>query len=513
MKNSQAYFIVVDCGTSSTKAMIFDRNGRSVAHASVEANLVHPSPSFVEQDSGEIYRNAVLAIRQLLQAAEIEASKIAAISISGQMGSLLGVDERFAPVTNLISWIDSRCGCYRQEHTSRYSDTIIGLTGSCYRMHTGQILWWKHEKPEVYERVAKFTPAGTYTAGKLIGIRDSEGAFIDPGYLTYSGLSDANGLCWSGKICSLLDIDINKLPRILDPFQVVGKLCAEAARECGLPSGIPLVVGTGDHPATAFGAGIVEPGTCYDVSGTSNIFGVCTSDFVSDTVLSSMKSILPKTWFIFGTVTGGGSLHWFLDNFTLEEKPEKEEVGKKTLHQRLTDEARGVNPGCDGMIFSPHLGGRLCPNEPAVRGMFSGFSWGHTRAHFYRSILESVAYEYSLFLRRLAKVYRGNLKAKNVTVVGGGSARNDLWNQIKADVLGIPYIQIAQEECSLVGLTVMAGVGVGLFKDPVDAIRSCIRVTKETTPSARDHDQYVGLCRKYERLMNKFSEYLVSAES
>ncbi len=129
----------------------------------------------------------------------------------------------------------------------------------------------------------------------------------------------------------------------------------------------------------------------------------------------------------------------------------------------MTREAARINPGSDGLFFSPHLGGRVCPSAPAMRGAWLGFSWGHTQAHFARAILESVAYEYAYYLGILSELIP-DLELTEARVVGGG-AKSQVWNQIKADVLDVPYQPLMGNEFGSWGSAMIAGKAAGIFED------------------------------------------------
>ena len=227
------------------------------------------------------------------------------------------------------------------------------------------------------------------------------------------------------------------MPRIVAPWQVVGEATADAARDFGLPAGVPVVAGAGDTAASALGAGIVRPGMLLDVAGTASVLAGCTDRFVADVknrTLLVMRSVVPGLWHPLAYIGGGGlALRWFRDQFGGAESGGSDPGDMS--YSALVEEALNVPPGADGLFFSPHLGGRICPADPARRGAWTGFSWGHTRAHFFRSILESVAFEYSSYLAVLESLAPG-LERVEARVVGGG-AKSAGWNQIKANVLGV----------------------------------------------------------------------------
>ena len=165
-----------------------------------------------------------------------------------------------------------------------------------------------------------------------------------------------------------------------------------------------------------------------------------------------------------------------------------------------------VPPGADGLFFSPHLGGRICPATPAMRGAWLGFSWGHTRAHFGRAVLESIAYEYAWYLRVLGE-YIPNLELTETRAVGGG-ARSDAWNQIKADVLGVPYQRLARDEFGTWGAAMIAGKAVGIYDDlATTAAEHAKPAGPPIRPSAANHALYRPLVDRHIQLQ----EHLVGA--
>jgi xylulokinase len=247
----------------------------------------------------------------------------------------------------------------------------------------------------------------------------------------------------------------------------VGEVTERAARDFGLAQGTPVAAGAGDTAAGALGAGAVAPGMLLDTAGTAAVLAGCTDRFVADVehrTLLCMRSVVPGLWHPLAYVGGGGlALHWFRDQFCVGDGTEPD----SSLYERMIAGAAEIPPGADGLRFSPHLGGRICPAEPAMRGAWAGFSWGHTRDHFARALLESIAFEYSYYL----SILRGHipdLSLVEARVIGGG-ARSQVWNQMKADVLGVPYQRLQRAEFATWGSALIAGYAVGLFDDLADA--------------------------------------------
>ena len=253
-------------------------------------------------------------------------------------------------------------------------------------------------------------------------------AFIDYTYLHFSGLSNAQNGRWSDELCGNLGVDQTKLPRIVEPWQVVGEVTDQAAIEFGLAAGTLIAAGCGDTAANALGAGIVQPGMVFDVAGTASVLAASTDTFVADVknrALLTMRSVIPGLWNPLAYIGGGGqALRWFRDQFFNAHFGETQPSTEDLYAEMITLVAQAPL-GADELFFSPHLGGRICPSTPDMRGAWIGFSWSHTQAHFARAVLESIAYEYAYYLRILREAVpdlelprQGQLVAVRVALCG-----------------------------------------------------------------------------------------------
>jgi xylulokinase len=174
-----------------------------------------------------------------------------------------------------------------------------------------------------------------------------------------------------------------------------------------------------------------------------------------------MRSVIPGIWNPLAYVGGGGlALQWYAREFSNHQE-RGDSPGE--FDDELFASAGEAPAGCDGLLFSPHLGGRVCPAGPEMRGAWIGFSWAHTRKHFFRAILESVGYEYAWYLRILREL-APELNLLEARVIGGG-AKSEIWNQIKSDILSVPYAQLGRKECATWGSAMIAGKASGLISD------------------------------------------------
>lgn len=485
------YLIGVDIGTAGTKAGLFNSKGVLLAQAYEESTLFYPKTGWVEQDLEDFYHSTLKAVREIVKEAGIKANEIAVIAVDGQMSGIGMIDKDWNPVARYDSWLDTRCEPYIRWMERKAGNEILEKTGCppTYA-HGPKILWWMKECPEVFKKTAKFVVPGCYVAGKMAGLHAFD-AFIDHTYLHYSGLADIEKIIWDSSLCRLFDIPEEKLPRIVKPWDIIGYLNKGAANDCGLVDGIPIVAGSGDTTTSYLGAGIVTPGIIFDVAGTASVLASCTNEFSPDlkhkTIMCS-RSVVPNLWNPLAFINGGGlCLRWFRDEIAAQEKREIE-ARAQDFYESFDKFALSISPGSDGLIFVPHLGGRVLPAQPNLRGTWVGFSWGQSKSHFYRSILEGIAYEYYYYLKIMKDLYPG-IKFKEVRVLGGGS-KSQLWNQIKADTLNIPYTVVNQSEPAILGSAIIGGYAVGIFDDLIKTSQKCVQVRDKIEPRVLYHERY-----------------------
>ena len=506
---AKKYLIGVDLGTSSTKTAIYTLRGDLMAQASLDVNLTYPAPGQVEQESEDFYTTAAQTVQTCIRESGLDPREVAAVACDSQMAGIGSVDESFHPAGPFDSWLDMRCEPYISWMEKDASDRIIELTGcpaTCD--HGPKMLWAKHERPDEYARVAKFvTPAG-YVAGRMAGLRGDQ-AFMDTTFIHFSGFSDSRNMAWSEELCGQFGLDIQKLPRIVDPWDLAGELTENAAKDFGLAPGTLVSAGCGDTAACTLGAGLVRPGMLLDIAGTASVFAATTDSFVADRsnrALLNMHSVIPGLYHPLAYIAGGGlALRWFRDQFYNTSRgamlpPDGD------LYAEMEEAIRAIPPGADGLFFSPHLGGRVCPSSPEMRGAWLGFSWGHTRAHFYRAILESVAFEYAWYLRILLEQMEG-LALLEARAAGGG-ARSLLWNQMKANVLGLPFRRLAHSELGTWGAALVAGKTAGIYTDLAAAADELCVVERDVIlPEPEIQAAYARLSQRFSAMEDRLAEY------
>ena len=501
-----AYLLGCDLGTMGTKATLYDTEGNMLAEAYEESILRYPRVGWVEQDLEEIYASAVRCIASVLQKSGVDSSKVEGLAFSSQMSGIGMIKEDWTPAAHFDSWLDTRCeDSFPLMEPSAGDITALSGCPPTYA-HAAKIIWWKNHGPEVFNSTAKFIVPLAYVAGKMAGLEVDQ-AYIDYTCIHFSGFADTRNLKWSRELLDRFGIPEEKLPRIIAPTEIIGRVTREAAQLTGLKEGTPIAAGAGDQAAASLGVGAVDPGDVFDSAGTASVFSICVDSFkpdVENQVVMATRGVIPGTYYARSFINGGGlNLRWFRDTFGLQEKKEAEAAGEE-VYKIFDNMAAQVSPGSGGALFIPHLQGRVLPPDASLRGLWVGFTWGHQRSHLFRAILEGIAYEYAHYLEIEKKLHPG-LECREVRAIGGG-ASSKLWNQIKSDVLNVPYCRVDRSEIGTWGCAMIAGAAVGIFKDLRETAKKYTRITSRIEPRQEYHRFYRPYVEMYSEILERYKE-------
>ncbi len=501
---STSYLIGVDIGTQGTKAALFSETGRTAASAFRKSRLDRPQPGVVEEDPEFQVKTVCQSIRACLHDSGIDPAQVAAIGIDGQMAGIVGIGEDGRHITPYDSWLDVRCAPYIETMRKEAGREIIRKTGGPPSFNHGpKILWWQHERPAMYRRIASFVQPGGYAAMRLCEL-DASQAFIDTTYLHFSGFADNRRRRWDAKLCRTFDVSTAKLPQIIDPHSIVGEVTTTMARRCGLKAGTPVVAGCGDTAASFLACGATREGICVDVAGTASVFAATTKQFRADVkqgVLGWGRSATPGLWHPYAYINGGGmNLEWFA-----RELAHLGKGGAKNTFEQLGRLAARLVPQADDPIFLPHLGGRVSPSQPKLRGAWAGLTWSHTAGQLYRAMLEGVALEYCIYRDALGTLDPDqNIREMRIT---GGGEKSAIWNQIKADALGIRVVQMTRQEGAPMGAALLAGFGAGRFNNLNSTAKDWITTGTAVRPNRKLAQHYAQRLHQYETLLELMRQW------
>jgi xylulokinase len=489
-------FVACDMGTTLIKAAVIDLDGRIIASGAVESTLDTPRPGVVEQDLLQIEAQAHSAIAQAVAACG-RPEDIAGVSFSSQMAGIGAVGAGFEPVMPFDSWLDSRCSQDVYE-MAPHAERITRISGGppTYS-HGTKERWLKRTHPEAYAATIAFQVPGPFVAARLAGLPVEE-AYIDTANLCFSNLADTENRVWSEELIELFGLDREKLPRIVDPTEIIGRVGPRGSALTGVPEGVPIAAGGGDQIVACLGAGIVEPGQASDSAGTASLFTMCIDRWAPDVERMSMvtsHSIVPGGFLSFSYINGGGlGPEWVRQAIVQDPAPAAQ------AFDDLQALASAVPVGSGGLIWLPHFQGGVLPPKPYLRSGWVGVTAGHTRAHLYRSVLEGIAYQYAEWADRAPSIIGRRLS--EVRAMGGGS-KSDLWVQIKADVLGVPVVRMPKAECALLGNALIAAAATGHIGDLAATAASWHTLPEPVRPDAERHARYTDLVSIFDQLSER----------
>ena len=492
------YLIGVDLGTTLAKCVIYDEQGNAISEAQEEMKIIYPKPGQAEQDANQFYIVTCNLIKKCIEDSKIDIKKIAGISIDSQMGGIMAIDKKYNPVIYYDTPLDSRSAEENEYMHKSYGDLIIEKNGS-FSTYGNKILYWK--KKNQWEDIHKFIQPSAFVAGKLASL-SGDSAYIDESFICFSGLADLKKSEWSQKLCGKLEVDMEKLPKIIKSNEIIGEISKKASGDTGIPVGVPVSAGCGDQAAGFVGAGIINTGQMVDASGTACILGACIDEYkfdIRNKTLACMKSAIGDNYYLMSVVLGGRTHKWFIDEFFSEEK-EKIEKESNDIYSYLDDMASKLKPGSDGLLAIDYLQGRFFPPDPNIRGLFIGHTWAHKKIHFYRSILESIAYD-NYLTREIIQELVPELDLESVTAIGSG-AKSRFWMQIKADILQIPYQNLFRSDLSTLGSAIIAGYSIGIFNNLEDILKRFVKSNIKISPILGEDKKYIKYIEIYKELFD-----------
>jgi xylulokinase len=489
------YLCAFDLGTTSVKAGVFTPDGQVLGTTCREYGLLYPEPLCIEQSIDEMWTAQCDASRELLVRFNISPGDIAAVGVSSQRATFTALDKDETPLTRFIGWQDKRsiAQCEWMKRTidvERYYQ-IAGLPIEPTAA-VSKILWFKEHAPDLFDRTHTFASTQNVHLRQL-GV---EHAPCDLPSAAYLGLLDVNHLEWSRELLDTLGIPIEKLPALAPTGQWVGKLSSQASHATGLAAGIPIVTAGGDLQCAGLGMGVAESGVISVGIGTGGGVLIYLDQPLRhpDRSLNCLPHAVPGAWEMEGICLASGATYkWYRDALGMYEKITAAGLNLDP-YEILNMEASLAEPGSGGLLVMPALAGAGAPNwYPQARGVILGLTLATDKKAITRAILEGICLEIRWMLEAARKLGTPIEEVR----IWGGAAKSHLWNQIAADVYGVPAAQTAVSEAGLVGAAICAGVGVGIFKNAREGAQSMVRVSRRYEPNPQLKSRYDELFDLY----------------
>jgi xylulokinase len=330
-----------------------------------------------------------------------------------------------------------------------------------------RFIWLKENEPELARRVNKWLIVEDFVNYKLTGKYSTDYTDASP-----TLLFDQRSLAWSDEMLNISGLEKDLLPTVQPSGSFIGELTPGAAEKTGLRVGTPIFQGGHDYLVGALAAGAIKSGVFLDVTGTWELVITPTIDpqwtsEIRQLGLTVEAHSAPGLYCIWAGGTAASMLEWYKDQLGTEAQ-QRAQNGEGNVWSNLMDDARSAPPGSNGIFFLPHFNGTTSPNlDPRSLGAFLGLNDSTKKEDITRAVIEGLDYAFLDMLKALE--LGAGQKAQKITAIGGGT-RNGFWMQNKADISGCPVETLEIEEATALGAAMLAGVGVGVYKDLAEAV-------------------------------------------
>jgi xylulokinase len=506
----EAYVIGVDIGTTGTKAVLVGEDSRVVAQS---AAIEHPTafppniPGAVEQDPDHWWAGTTSCIREVLGKAHVPPGAVEAVGVSSQAPCAVLVDAQGRPTHPALLWMDRRSDkqCQDRASANRQIQDIAANAPDPYYA-APKVAWLLENIAGLRQQTTHLLMTNGYVNLKLTGNRS-----IDTGHAGLCLLAGIQDVQWSPELAELWGVPTEWLPPIGQPSEVLGRVSPEAAAATGLRPGTVVVHGGVDGATASLEAGVAAEGDICEMTGQSTVLNAAVRHEALVRGLGALSVHaypIPGLYLLFGAMSStGGILRWFRDRFGDREMADAGPGGDAFA---LLDRLAATAPaGSGGLLLLPYFLGERSPIwDSDARGVLVGLSMSTERAHVVRSILEGTAYGLS---HNIEEMRTRGLHPPVLRVVGGGS-KGRTWNQIKADVTGLP-VEVPRETVGApVGSALLAAVGAGIVDDLATAAHARYRAKEQTQPDMARHRHYQGYYELYKQLYPALSDRGVFAQ-
>jgi len=481
-----SYLLALDQGTSSSRSIVFDRDGHIVAMAQREFRQIYPQPGWVEHDPKEIWASQLATAREVLAKAKLKAGDIASIGITNQRETTLVWNRRTGePIHNAIVWQDRRaeptCAALREQGHAKTIQAKTGLIIDAYFSGT-KLKWILDHVPGAREAAGKgelaFGTVDTWLLWHLTGGSDDPARehavhATDVSNASRTMLLNVHTNDWDDELLEILDVPREVLPRVHPSSHVYGHTLPEL-----LGAALPIGGIAGDQQSALFGQACFKAGLakntygtgCFMLMHTGGKFQTSTNGLITTSAAQcagTPEFALEGSVFIAGAV-----VQWLRDGLNA--------IKASGEVQKLAESV----PDSGGVMFVPAFTGLGAPYWQAdARGAIVGLTRGSTVAHIARAALESIAFQSAALLQAMSRdaVAAGATPVSELRV-DGGACVNDLLMQFQADLLGIPVVRPQVIETTALGAAYLAGLSCGVWKG-LDELAAQWRVERRFMPT------------------------------
>lgn len=493
----------VDVGTTGCKASVFSDSGKLVSQAYREYDIVSQNPGWQELDSKELWEKVKTVISEA--ASKSKENPVSALSVSSFGEGMIPVSEDRKILANCILGLDNR----GQEHVDlfehglgaeefyRINGNILGHTYSMPKLK-----WIQEHRRELFDKTYKFLLGHDFVCF-MLGCEPTTSYSMANRTLLF----DLTTKKWSQRLLNLADIPEDKLPGLVPSGTVIGTVSNKIADDLGLPMGVKVVAGGHDQCCNALGVGVIGTGAAVYGIGTFTCITPAYSCIpdpskmlhngmnIEDHVVSGLY-----VSFLYNG-TGGSVLKWFRDSLARLDKQQAEKDGVD-VYDRLMKE---VPTEPTNLMVLPHFTVTGPPLfESQTSGVISGLTLQTTRGEILKGLLEGVTY---YFKEGVEYMMQAGISIDEYRATGGGSKSSE-WLQLTADIMGKLVVRPSITEAGMLGASMLAGIGTGVFASIEEAVDRCVKIESAFEPDSRKHETYQERMALYRELYPTMEGYL-----
>lgn len=487
------YVIIgVDIGTSGTKAIAFTREGKVTGNAYVSYNPLVGAPGYHELDPEVLFNAVITCIEQVVKGIS---GPVAGVSFSAAMHSLIAVDDKGEPLTNLITWADARSAEYAEalKHSPADKD-IYRNTGTPVHPMSPlcKIMWLRDNQSHIFAVTHKFI-----SIKEFVFYRFFNQYLVDHSIASATGLFDIYKKAWYAPALQAAGITSDKLSQPVSASHIVKGLAAKYAKQLGIDANTPFIIGASDGCLANLGSNATRPGDLSVTIGTSGAVRMIAAHPAYDKQERIFNYILTDELYVSGGAINNGVvlLKWYTEHFL------KRPFSSGGDLSWFVQQAEEAPPGADGLLFLPYILGERAPVWDAnAKGVFVGVHSGHTQAHFMRAIVEGINYA----LYQVAVSVQETVGAIQHIYASGGFINSPLWLQWLTDLFGKEINLINSDDASSMGAALLGFQALGIMKAS-DTAR-IFHIQQQYNPNKALHNRYQLYYNVYTGLYNKLKD-------
>jgi xylulokinase len=496
------YIAGIDLGSTSLKCVIYDLAGNVVASGSRATERYNPypdHPDWTVWQPEQIWGGAAAAVKEAV-CKLANPHQIKAVAVTGMGMDGVPMDEQGNWLYPFISWHDPRTETQLQwwEKNIGVEETFRIGGNTLWRFNTAlRLLWMAEHEPEIMARTDKWLLIEDFLNFMLCGRQATDYSMASCTLLFNQHTRD-----WSDELLSRAGIERRLLCEAHPSGTQLGEVTTRAAAATGLPVGTPVVLGGHDYLCSALPVGAFKPGIVLDVTGTWEIVlaaiqaPVLTPE-VQKLGVTVETHVARDTYAVWGGAVASDMLEWYRKQYGFEAQQRANEEGGVDWDY-LMREISASPPGARGVMFLPHMSAAGCPVVDARSlGAFVGLSNFAERGDMLRAIIEGLDYQ---VLDIVSALKNGLGISPEQLVVVGGATRNSFWMQNKADITGLPIDVPDLEEATTLGAAILAGIGIGLYRNEQDAFEQVYKPGKTYLPDLKVACQYAEWFQIYKQL-------------